>query len=267
LINRFAEQNYRFGLFSSIGFLHPEFLQSSFSQINNEELKHYSTVNNNPTTTRKWQKWIAQQDDKLDWFSFLYYELEDKPNSKGKTAFTLAARTEKLSRYQQQVLSIDKQIQKVISTLQASQQFDNTIVLITGTHGASFEKKSSVEATLNNAHVPLVLLWPGEGTGVVTRMTSHVDIVPTLMEKLFGSQTNAVQYSSGQSLFDDKPRQYLLSGDLDKYVIYESDKITQFSNDGQINSINWHGERLADEEVNITLLIDVLSKLRRFNSH
>lgn len=265
LINRLAEEDYQFGLFSSIGFLHPEFLQSSFSQIKTEELQHYSAINNNPTTTKKWKKWITEQDDTQNWFSFVHYEQADKSISENNTAYSLAARTEKLSRYQQQVLSSDKQIKEVISTLRNKQQLDNTIVLITGTHGTSFEKKASVEAAINNAHVPLVVLWPGEDARTITRMTSHVDIVPTLMEKLLGSQTSAAQYSSGHSLFDNNQRQYLLSGDLNKYVIYENDKITQFSNDGQIDSINWQGNTLDDED--ITLLIDVLSKLRRFNSY
>ena len=267
LINRLAEEEYQFGLFSSIGFLHPEFLQSSFSQINTEELQRYSAINNNPTTTKKWKKWIAQQNDTQKWFSFLHYEQTDSSISEKNAAYSLAARTEKLSRYQQQVLSSDKQIKEVISTLRNKQQLDNTIVLITGTHGTSFEKKANVEAAISNAHVPLVILWPGEDARTITRMTSHVDIVPTLMEKLLGSQTSADQYSSGQSLFDDSQRQYLLSGDLNKYVIYESDKITQFSNDGQIDSINWQGDTLDDEDFDITLLIDVLSKLRRFNSY
>ena len=267
LINHLAEENYQFGLFSSIGFLHPEFLQSSFSQIKTKELQHYSAINNNPTTTRKWKRWITEQDDAQKWFSFLYYKQAGKSASENNQAFSLAARTEKLSHYQQQVLNTDKQIEEVVSALRDKQQLDNTIVLITGTHGSSFEKKSSVEAAINNAHVPLVILWPGEDARVITRMTSHVDIVPTLMEKLLGSQTSANQYSSGQSLFDDNQRQYLLSGDLDKYVIYESDKITQFSNDGNIHSISWQGEALDDEDFDITLLIDVLSKLRRFNDY
>ena len=267
LISRLVEENYQFGLFSSIGFLHPEFLQSSFSQIKTEELKRYSAINNNLSTTKKWKKWVAQQNDKQKLFSFLHYEQADKSISKNNAAFSLAAQTEKLAHYQQQVLSTDKQIKEVISTLRNKQQLKNTIVIITGTHGASFEKKSSVEAAISSAHVPLVILWPGEEAQIITRMTSHVDIVPTFMERLLGSQTSADQYSSGQSLFDNKQRQYLLSGDLNKYVIYENDKITQFSNDGNINSINWQGETLDNEEVNITLLIDVLSKLRRFNSY
>lgn len=268
LITRLAQQNYQFGLFSSIGFLHPEFLQSSFSQIKTKELKNYSTANNNVSTTQKWQKWLTGQDETQKWFGFLHYEQANKSATQNAAALSLAARSEKLSLYQQQVLSTDQQIKEVISTLQKKQQLDNTIVLITGTHGASFEKKSSTEAAISNAHVPLVILWPGEKNArQITRMTSHLDIVPTLMEELLGSQSSADQYSSGQSLFDNSQRQYLLSGDLKKYVIYERDKITQFSNDGQIDSINWQGKALDDDDIDITLLIDVLSKLRRFNSY
>ena len=266
LISRLAKEHYQFGLFSSIGFLHPEFLQSSFSQVKTPELKRYSALNNNSTTTKKWKKWFNEQDAKNKWFSFLHYEQIKKPISKNKTTFSLAARAEKLTLYQQQILRTDKQIKNVISTLRNKQQLDNTIILITGTHGASFEKNASIEAAINNAHVPLVVLWPGEKPRVVTHMTSHMDIVPTLMEKLLGSQTAADQYSNGQNLFNEKPRRYLLSGDLNRYIVYENDKITQFSNDGEIKSINWQGETL-NEEVDITLLIDVLSKLRRFNAY
>ncbi|MCW8996706.1 MAG: DUF3413 domain-containing protein [Psychromonas sp.] len=264
LISRLAEEHYQFGLFSSIGFLHPEFLQSSFSQIKTKELQHYSATNNNPTTTKKWKQWIGKQNAEQKWFSFLHYE---QTNLKNKAAFSLAARAEMLSRYQRQVLNTDKQIKEVISTLRNKKQLNNTIVIITGTSSTSFAKKSSIEASISNAHVPLVILWPGEDSRIITRMTSHLDIVPTLMERLLGCKSAADQYSSGQSLFDNSQRRYLLSGDLDKYVIYEKNKITQFSNDGEINSIDWQGETFADEDVNITLLIDVLLKLRRFNSY
>jgi len=267
LISRLAEQHYQFGLFSSIGFLHPEFLQSSFSQLKNQEFKNYSSVNNNSNTTKKWEKWLGKQNNQQKWFSFIHYEQTNKAIYTHNASLTLAERANKISQYQQQVLRTDRQIKKVITTLQNKQQLQNTIVLITGTHGASFEKESSTEAAISNAHVPLVVLWPGEDARSVTRMTSHLDIVPTLMEKLLGSKSNANQYSNGQSLFNNTARQYLLSGDLKNYVIYESDKITQFSNDGQIDSINWQGKSLDQENVDVTLLIDVLSKLRRFNAN
>lgn len=266
LISRLKEQNYQFGLFSSIGFLHPEFLQSTFSQIKTKELTRHSASNNDVETTKKWKSWLKEQDAKKNWFSFLYYGQSNRSEAKNVTT-SLAARSEELSSYQQRILSTDNEIDQIISTLRDNNQLDNTIVIITGTHGESFEKQSNVEAAITNAHVPLVILWPGKEASEITRMTSHVDIVPTLMEELLGTVTKADQYSSGQSLFDDNERRYLLSGDLSKYIIYEKDKITQFSNSGDISSIDWKGQALENEEVNITLFIDVLSKLRNFNSY
>ncbi|MCG6201317.1 DUF3413 domain-containing protein [Psychromonas antarctica] len=266
LISRLAELGYQFGLFSSIGFLHPEFLQSSFSQLSSDELQNYASINNNQTITEKWQKWLAKQNSATKWFSFLHYEKAQQSNAENDATLSLSAREEILVDYQQQVLNTDNHIKKVITTLKRKQQLKNTIVLITGTHGASFIKKSTIEATINNAHVPLIILWPGKEPQQIVRLTSHLDIVPTLMKELLGSQSPANQFSSGQSLFDETDRPYILSGDLNKYVIYERDKITRFSNDGQIESIDWQGKSLNEEHVGITLLIDVLSKLRRFNA-
>jgi len=267
LINRLVQDKYQFGLFSSIGFLHPEFIQSSFSQIQTEELSHYSAQNNDSLTTQKWQAWLAKQKSNQHLFSFLYYGQLEQSIYKESDRQSLADRSNNMTNYQQQVLGIDQQIKTVISTLQKNNQLDNTIVIITGTHAASFKKTSNIESAISDAHVPLVILWPGKEHAVINRMTSHVDIAPTLMQDVLGTTTSADQYSIGQDLFNSSERQYLLSGDLDKYIIYQKDKITQFSNQGEINSINWQGDELDDDNVDITLLIDVLSKMRRFNNN
>jgi len=266
LMSRLQEQSYQFGLFSSIGFVHPEFLQSSFSQLDKSILQPSANSGTNDEITQAWKQWLTGTDDTKNWFSFIYFHQSGEALSLDDNNFSLAQRTEKMSSYQQQVLDIDLKIKQVIEKLKLSGQFENSIVIITGTDGASFEKSSSAQAAINNAHVPLVVFWPGENSRSITRMTSHVDIVPTLMEGVLGVKSEAQQYSDGQSLFDNTERPYLLSGNLNKYVIYEQDKITQFNTDGQISSINWQGITLNEDDFDITLLIDVLSKLRRFNN-
>jgi len=265
LLNRLQQQHYRFGLFSSIGFTHPEFLQSSFSSLETQQLKNDNAADGNQKITKKWSDWLNKQNDTNSWFSFLYYEQADKSFLHDADHVSFTDHTNKLELYQKQVLAIDQQIAQIIQTLKNKGQLENTIVIITGTHALSFAKNSSAQSAISDAHVPLVILWPGENAGQISRMTSHLDIVPTLMEKSLGSQSNANLYSSGQSLFDDSERQFLLSGDLDKYVVYEKDRITQFSNDGEINSIDWNGKPLAEDKENATLLIKVVSQLRRFN--
>jgi len=264
LMNRFQEKAYQFGLFSSIGFLHPEFLQSSFSHLNEPELHKNITSMSNAKLTEQWQQWFGNVDAERGNFSFLYYQQPGDALALNDNNFSIAQRSAKMQRYQQQVQDIDLEIKSVIDTLQASQQLQNSIVIITGSHGASFEKEQAPQAAINNAHVPLLVLWPGQTSRSITRMTSHVDIVPTLMEEVLGVQNSADQYSNGQSLFDNTPRPYLLSGNRDKYVIYEKEKITQFDNNGEISSINWQGIAVNEDDFDITLLIDVLAQLRRF---
>jgi len=264
-LDRLEEQDYQFGLFSSIGFVHPEFLQSSFSHLDPAILNPEENSGTNSEITKAWSKWLASTDNNKHWFSFVYYQQQGAALSLNDDNFSLAQRTEKMALYQKQVLSIDNKIKQLITRLKKSKQLENSIVIITGSNGASFEKASSAQAAINNAHVPLVVLWPGENARTISRMTSHIDIVPTLMENSLGVINQAQEYSDGQSLFDNTPRSYLLSGNLKKYVIYEKDKITEFNNDGHISSINWQGIRLNEDEFDITLLIDVLSKLRRFN--
>ncbi|MEI6897317.1 MAG: DUF3413 domain-containing protein [Psychromonas sp.] len=266
LMDRLQDENYQFGLFSSVGFLAPEFFQSSFSNLNKSELHMNDSATSNQNITQQWQQWFANTENQQPNFSFIYYKQPGNALALSDDNFSIVQRSAKMQRYQEQAQNIDKQIQQVIETLKSDQQLDNTIVIITGSHGASFEKGSAAQAAINNAHVPLIVLWPEKKSRRITRMTSHVDIVPTLMQEVLGVQNNASQYSNGQSLFNNSERAYILSGNLKKYVIYEEDKITQFNNNGDVSSINWQGVELKKEGFDITLLIDVFTQLRSFKN-
>jgi len=262
-MTRLKQEHYQLGLFSSVGLLSAEFLQRSFSQLNVPTLDS-KTFTSNQAISQQWQQWFDNKEPQQNSFSFLYYQQPGDALTLNDSNFSIVQRSEKMQRYQQQVRDIDVQIQAIIDKLTNTKQLDNSIVIITGSHGASFEKGNAPQAAINNAHVPLIILWPGQNSRTINRMTSHVDIVPTLMEEALGVQNSADHYSNGQSLFDNTPRSYLLSGDLKKYVIYEKDKITQFNNNGDVSSINWQGLALNEDDFDITLLIDVLSQLRSF---
>jgi membrane-anchored protein YejM (alkaline phosphatase superfamily) len=264
MMTRLNEENYHFGLFSSIGMLSPEFSQSSFSELNSVQLRRFSQQESNIEMTNEWLNWDEKQSKSTPWFSFLYF----KPNVKGllqnNSNLSIKARTDKVKKYHQQVSEIDQQIGRIVADLRDNGTLKNTVVVITGTHGASFEKEDSIESTISNAHVPLVILWPNQNPRQITRMTSHLDIVPTIMEEVLLTKTSARNYTNGQSLFDNSERPYILSGNRKQFVIYEKDKITQFANDGEIKSIHWDGSTVDKKDFDVTLLIDVLSQLRQF---
>lgn len=270
-MNKISEQQRAIGLFSSVGFVRPEFLQSAFSQLKNTSDVFYSKAKNNNQVVQQWDKWIAAQNTNKPWFSYIYLEQQNEHLFTQPGKQSIPEQTERLALYQSQVSTIDNQIQRLIDKLKQQQQYKNTIIVITGTHGQSFKDQNTNGALISAANVPMVLIWPNKGPRNIYKMTSHVDIIPTLMQDVFGIENASNQYSSGQYLLGKSDRQYVLSGNINNYVIYEDRKITQFSGNGDIDTIDWQGNYIEQNEnndqFNITLLIDVLSTLRRFNKN
>ena len=271
LMNTINKNNRSIGLFSSIGLVQPEFLESSFSQIKITPDTYFSKTENNNQVVQQWKKWITTQSNEKPWFSYIYLE---QKNSHQFTRFgkkSIADQGKDLSLYQKQVATIDRQIKQLIDALKKQAEFKNTAIVITGTHGQAFKSGDVNSALINGSHVPMVLILPGQPFAQeITKITSHNDLVPTLMEEIFNVQNNAKTYSIGNNLLNSgTERQYVLSGDINDYIIYETDKITKFSRNGDINSIDWQGNHIKESEesteYDITLLVDVLSTLRRFS--
>lgn len=269
LMDKINNEKREMGLFSSIGLVQPEFLQSSFSQLSVKSNVHYAKTENNNQVVQQWRKWVSTRSNKKPWFSYLYLEQKNSEQFSKYGKKSIAEQSKNLALYQSQVMTIDNQIQLLIRTLKKQKQYQNTIIIVTGTHGQSFKENNTNDTLINGSQVPMVLILPNEGAQIITKMTSHSDIVPTLMEEMFSIENQSNDYSIGQHLLDNTQRKYVLSGDLNDYVIYETEKITKFSRNGDIDSIDWQGNHIEESEYNqeydITLLIDVLSTLRRFN--
>lgn len=269
LMDKINNEKREMGLFSSIGLVQPEFLQSSFSQLSVKSNVHYAKTENNNQVVQQWRKWVSTRSNKKPWFSYLYLEQKNSEQFSKYGKKSIAEQSKNLALYQSQVMTIDNQIQLLIRTLKKQKQYQNTIIIVTGTHGQSFKENNTNDTLINGSQVPMVLILPNEGAQIITKMTSHSDIVPTLMEEMFSIENQSNDYSIGQHLLDNTQRKYVLSGDLNDYVIYETEKITKFSRNGDIDSIDWQGNHIEESEYNqeydITLLIDVLSTLRHFN--
>lgn len=267
LVNTISNEQRDIGLFSSIGFIHPEFLQSSFSQLKQQNNVAFSPAENNTQTLSQWQKWISHRSQ--PWFSYLYLEQPNSQQFDKAGNRTIQEQSQQLALYQKQIATVDKQLQSVVDQLKQLSQYEKTIIIITGTHGLTFKGPTSNDTLINAAHVPLVIIWPNKQAKQIHKITSHVDIVPTLMKHLFLVQNNSTDYSSGIDLFSDEEHQYVLSGDDNNYVLYQTDKITYLSRRGEIRTIDWQGNdtQQSEEKTDITVLIDLLQKLRRFTAN
>ncbi|MFT7474850.1 MAG: choline-sulfatase [Verrucomicrobiales bacterium] len=79
----------------------------------------------------------------------------------------------------------DDWIGQLVTTLEETQQLDNTVIIVTSDHGdmlgdrGAWFKMSFYE---RSARVPFIMAGPGVSAGVATNVNSHLDVLPTLLD-------------------------------------------------------------------------------------
>ena len=90
---------------------------------------------------------------------------------------------------------------------------DKTIIVITGDHGEEFFESGYYghNTTFSpwQAQVPFILYVPGLKPHNVDRLTSHLDLAPTMLS-LIGIRTDPSYYSQGLSLLEEKEHPYVV---------------------------------------------------------
>jgi len=126
----------------------------------------------------------------------------------------------------------DYEVGQVLARLQSDSLLDNTIVLISGDHGEEFYESGFYGHTSafsrQQTQVPLILYIPGRDSSTVTKMTSHLDIVPTTMQ-LLGCTSDISLYSQGEDIFDTSGHAYVVSSGWDNCGIIDSEYVMVFS--------------------------------------
>jgi len=103
--------------------------------------------------------------------------------------------------------SLDVNVGRIVSALKEAGLYENTLIVYTSDHGCHFRtrngeyKRSPHDASL---HVPLVIRGPGfEGGKAVNRLTSLIDLPPTLLRAAGISVPDAFPGFPLQSLAED----------------------------------------------------------------
>jgi hypothetical protein len=94
-----------------------------------------------------------------------------------------------------------------------------------GDHGEAFLERGryghNQGYSPEEVRVPLIMYLPGRAPYSTEGLTSHLDIVPTLLP-LLGVKNPASDYSSGRSLFAKTPRSFVPSFSWDTAAIIKS---------------------------------------------
>jgi membrane-anchored protein YejM (alkaline phosphatase superfamily) len=227
-------------------------------------------------------------DEKKPFFSFLFYnsshgycEINNNlqpftPVIENCNRFDISHATDQTgyyNRYRNALYLIDKEVHEIIKALKTHQQLDNTVIMITSDHGEEFNDNKqgyfghASNFTRYQTQVPLIVFWPGEKPTSFDHRTTHYDIVPTLMEKLLGSQSPIKNYSIGKNLLQDKPHHqspYLIMGSYIGLGIVEADRITSLYPSGEFQITELNAQPIAGAGMRMPIMQSVFEDLRRF---
>jgi len=248
LVDLLMKDNYQMDVFSSARFSYPEFDKTVFSRLPGNDLHDSKDL---PEGLAGWQydrqnvglmlDFIKGRDKSRPFMTFMFFESphafyyfppENEIRSPYLNEFNYATVDLKKdiqlikNRYINSCNHLDSQFDRVLKYLEEHSLLDSTIVIITGDHGEEFMEKGrwghnstySEEQTL----VPMVLWAPGVSPRQMEKITSHLDIPPTILH-LLGVENPPADYSLGIDLLGNDERRFTVVSDWDTIVYVDNE--------------------------------------------
>lgn len=285
------EKNYQHFIYGSTKLTFPEFDRTIFSKLR-DQLKKGSkatSADNDREITDRFLVDISTRDKTKPFLGFLFF---DSPH-----AFSLpynypdifSPRLDQvnylaldedydslpfLNLYKTTANYVDTQIKRIIDVMDQQQLTNHTLIVITSDHGQEFN-----ETGLNywghngnfsrwQTHVPFVLLWPGKSPQNYQHLSSHEDLVPTLMQEIFQCTNTVSSYSTGQSLLDtsNKDRSLLMETWTER-AIYYNHTLYFMDTLGVGKTLDMNYRKIDTEKLPPAVLHDNIEKISRFLKH
>lgn len=246
LVERLTQQQYAQGVFSSKKIDAGIFRRAIYPKTK------LVAENGNQAAIRSFTRWLdtAKTQNKPFWG---HLSLNIEPNLTQE-------------KYGQQLGDIDALLGQLLPTL----DLPNTLVIITAEHGYTFKKLSEKEETnyfsRDEVQVPMIVHWNGLATGKISKLTSHVDLVPALMKHIFKVKNPIADYAQGRDLFDlTSSADWVLVSNYRWSVIVQPDG-TQYhiDNRGNYEKYDRTYQKMSSERPPLGLFLEAFSQERSF---
>jgi len=253
IIDALQKQDYQMSFYTSAKFSYPEFDKTIFAQVPSEQLHEIKNATSGWESDRdnvtNLLSFIDKRDPNKPFFTFMFFESPHaryyfppesviaKPYRDDLNYATLSK--EQLrndivpikNRYINSVHHLDMQFGRIFEYMQTHQLLDNTIVVLIGDHGEEFMEHGfwGHNSTFVDPQVrtPLVIYTPNMKPLVSNQMTSHMDVVPSIMP-LLGVSNPTSDYSTGYNILAGEKRNHTYISDWDKVTYVDDEvKITQ----------------------------------------
>lgn len=285
LLDTLERRGYEFGLFSGDGFKTPIYSEAIFNSRQLPEQQTENTSNSDERAIADWKAWLDEQNTSTPWFSYIELasvenfeeggdyvpQFEPSLGSANLNPATIDTNQLLKNSYRNAAYHIDELLIDIFGQLVATNTLENTVVIVTANHGTEFNETGTNSWGANSNYsqyqlkVPLIMHWPGSIPTQTTRATSHLDIVPTLMESLLSTTTPVSSYSSGISLFEENPnRRWVLAGDSQDIVVLQKNTTTVVDKYGNYRVYDRNYKLKSEGKPKLSTLMQVMHELKRF---
>jgi len=170
---------------------------------------------------------------------------------------------------------VDDEMGRLLDAVKAQGYFDNSVIAVTGDHGHEEYEHGhwghSSAFTKEQTQVSFFMHLPGQAEyEEVSRLTSHLDLVPTFLE-VMNEQLPLQHFALGESLLAPAKREYIMMGGMANSVLFDGRvKIdyTPFEGIALYRVVDHDDEPLANSDALIVeytpLLLDMFEKFGRF---
>ena len=281
LIRQLQSDNYRIKAISSSGLGSPGLLdRTALATVEGINLKSLesSEKESNRSVTRQWMNHLnSNSSQKQSSFTFLHFDppiddVDGLINVSVPKKFNNAggkSHQEEVAKYIESVQFVDNQIGIVLDNFSARGLDENTILIITSDHGYELNDYNtgyyghSSNYSPAQMRVPLFIKWPGKQSTVIDHLTSHNDLPPTIINSVLGCKNSSLDFSSGHSLFDKKPWQFIVAGSYDSFAIISPEKtITSFGGYYEVRDENYKLTQLSEDDKD--LIQSAMLEMKRF---
>lgn len=282
LISTLEKRGYHFGIFSGNNLSdEPIYSEAIFHDL---PLPDATSSNSDEKAITNWEAWLNTQDSSAPWFSYIElaslesfeeggdYTPKFEPSLGSANVIGQKPHVLMKNSYRNAAYHIDEQLITIFDELVKKKMMDNTIVIITANHGTEFNETGTNSWGANSNYsqyqlkVPMIIHWPDSVASTTDRLTSHLDIVPTLMESLLSTTTPPSAYSSGTSLF--KPaskRRWILAGDEDDIVMIQPKSTIVVDKYGNYRVFDENYKRQHSVKPKLSALMQAMHEMKRFN--
>lgn len=239
LIQVFKKSNYQLGLFSHNGFADPIYHQAIFSGI------LLPTAHSNVGAISQWKSWISSRSLDNPFFSYLDLSVPSATSS------------------QDQQKLFDLQFAEIWQHLTQNALLGNTLVMITSdtTNNDSADENPFAK---KHIQVPMLFYWQGESKEY-NFLSSHLDIMPTLLSGFFKVQNPLSDYAQGIDLSTQSQRLWVSSSNH-KWNVAVMPNGEQYHIDrkGNFKHFNANGEIEKDTRPPLALFLQMIQQSNQF---